>query len=136
MANITNNYASTIVTIYQSVINDYELNLMSSNQPNSYFDMLFNSVIIKENVKLVPFLSALLIIVSNFLEKIVYIFPPHQILISVSCNIYSIKTGINNFSSLVSNSYQSIKSRRFATSNTQFVISFCQTRSSINYCRG
>lgn len=27
MANIINNYASTIVTIYQSVINDYELNL-------------------------------------------------------------------------------------------------------------
>lgn len=44
----------------ETLANDYELNLMSSNQPNSYFDMLFNSVIIKENVKLVPFLSALL----------------------------------------------------------------------------
>ena len=31
----------------ETLANDYELNLMSSNQPNSYFDMLFNSVIIK-----------------------------------------------------------------------------------------
>ncbi len=44
----------------ETLATDYEFTLMSSNQPNSYFDILFNSVIINENVKVVPFLSALL----------------------------------------------------------------------------